>query len=148
MLKITASYSKKVPGTEEYSSEGYLVSIEAECPNNLLEDPRGLQQQMDSLFVEARQQVDQQLGVDFPPAEPNRRSIHSGNGNGRAISPSRRQPARASAKQINYAASLAKRVLNLGPEELAREMGVRSLEEMTVHQASDLIERLKARREA
>lgn len=139
MLKISASYSKKVPGAEQYSSEGYMVSIEAECPNNLLEDPRGLQQQMDSLFAEARSQVDQQISGEGPD-RVSRPQLANGNGNGRSHS----QPSRASNRQINYAVSLAKRVWNLSPDELAKELRVNRLDELTSKQASDLIERLKA----
>jgi len=139
MLKLTASYSKKVPGAEQYSSEGYHVSIEAECPQSLLEDPASLQDQVQSLFAEARSQVDQQISGEVPE-RGGRPQLVNGNGNGRSHS----QPSRASNRQISYAASLAKRVWNMSPDELARELRVSRLDELTSKQASDLIERLKA----
>lgn len=138
MLKISASYSKKVPGAEQYSSEGYHVSIEAECPQSLLEDSASLQEQVQSLFAEARSQVDQQITGEAPQ-QGSRPHLANGNGNGRTQS----QP-KASNRQINYAVSLAKRVWNLSPDELARELRVNRLDELTTKQASDLIERLKA----
>ncbi len=139
MLKISASYSKKVPGAEQYSSEGYHVSIEAEVSQSLLGDPQALQSHIQELFQEVRTSVEQELGGGTGEPGPTRPHLVHGNGNGRAP-----QPARASNRQINYAVSLAKRVWNLSPDELAKELKVNRLDELTTKQASDLIERLKA----
>ena len=38
MLKLNASFSKKVPGSQQYSSEGFMASIEVELPDGLNED--------------------------------------------------------------------------------------------------------------
>ena len=35
MLKLNASYSKKVPAGEEYSSQSYHTSVEVELPDGL-----------------------------------------------------------------------------------------------------------------
>ena len=35
MLKLNASYSKKVPAGEEYSSQSYHASVEVELPDGL-----------------------------------------------------------------------------------------------------------------
>ena len=35
MLKLNASYSKKIPAEGEYSSQSYHVSIEVELPDSL-----------------------------------------------------------------------------------------------------------------
>ena len=38
MLKLNASYSKKVPAGEEYSSQSYHASVEVELPDGLTPD--------------------------------------------------------------------------------------------------------------
>ena len=38
MLKLNASYSKKVPAEGEYSSQSYHASIEVELPDGLTQD--------------------------------------------------------------------------------------------------------------
>ena len=38
MLKLNASYSKKVPAGEEYSSQSYHASVEIELPDGLTQD--------------------------------------------------------------------------------------------------------------
>ena len=38
MLKLNASYSKKVPAEGEYSSQSYHASIEVELPDGLSQD--------------------------------------------------------------------------------------------------------------
>ncbi len=37
MLKLNASFSKKVPGSQQYSSEGFMASVEVEIPDGLNE---------------------------------------------------------------------------------------------------------------
>ena len=38
MLKLNASYSKKVPAEEEYSSQSFHASVEVELPDGLTQD--------------------------------------------------------------------------------------------------------------
>ena len=38
MLKLNASYSKKVPAGEEYSSQSYHASVEVELPDGLTQE--------------------------------------------------------------------------------------------------------------
>ena len=38
MLKLNASYSKKVPAGEEYSSQSFHASVEVELPDGLTQD--------------------------------------------------------------------------------------------------------------
>ena len=136
MLKIAASYSKKVPGAQEYSSEGFLVSLEAEVPEALLGDPGALQGRIQGLFQEARGQVEAQVrGSNGSPA--GRPQAASGNG-------WNREPRPASPKQIQYLLSLAKRKLDLSPQDVAQHAGVRDLRELSTARASELIESLKA----
>lgn len=145
MLKISASYSKKVPGAEPYSSEGVHVSIEAEVPQSLLAQPQELQGHIQEMFREVRTSVEQQLEGERGPVLTASRQPAFPRPAGNGAAP---RAAAASPRQIQYAASLAKRVWNLSPEELARELGVSRLDELTGKQASDLIERLKAPRRA
>ena len=38
MLKLNASYSKKVPAGEEYSSQSFHASVEVELPDGLTQE--------------------------------------------------------------------------------------------------------------
>lgn len=145
MLKISASYSKKVPGVEQYSSEGYYVSIEAEVPQSLLGDPQALQSHIQELFQEVRTSVEQELGGGVRESGPTRPHLVGRNGNGNGNSQGDRQPAKASNRQISFLCSLAKRVADLSPDDLARSVGLNRLDELSSREASDLIERLKSK---
>jgi hypothetical protein len=60
-MKIHVTYLKKVPGDGEYSSEQFFCGLEADIPNAAL---REIQQQIARLFEEAKQAVENQMGVD------------------------------------------------------------------------------------
>ena len=48
MLKLNASFSKKVPAEQEYSSKGYSATIEVELPDGL--DQNQLRQRIPETF--------------------------------------------------------------------------------------------------
>ena len=59
MLKLTASYSKKVPASEEYSSQHYHAGIEVEIPDNL--PPADLRRRIQNTFALVRDSVEAEL---------------------------------------------------------------------------------------
>ena len=59
MLKLNASYSKKVPAEQEYSSQSYHASIECELPDGLTQQQ--LQERIHSTFELVRQSVEAEL---------------------------------------------------------------------------------------
>ena len=52
MLKLNASYSKKVPAETEYSSQSYHASVEVELPDGLTPDQ--LQERIHATFALVR----------------------------------------------------------------------------------------------
>lgn len=54
MLKLNASYSKKVPAGEEYSSQSYHASVEVELPEGLSPDQLQARIHESSIWCETR----------------------------------------------------------------------------------------------
>ena len=137
MIKINAGFNKKVPGTQEYSSEGVHVTLEMELPDAYLSNKQALQEQIQNLVSEARDQVENQLSDNSTPLpfEP----IPPSNGQFQAAAPTRP----ASNKQLNYLLSLAKRAQNMGPQDICNQFQISDLKELSSKQASGLIEKLK-----
>jgi len=124
MIKISAGYAMKTPGKEEYSSNGYHLTIEAELPDVLVTDPENLRKKISDIFKEAKENVEHQV-----------------NGNGAQRAPQTQQM--ASDKQRSFIVSLARRRHGMTPEDLSKWNGGVDLARMTKREASDLISRLK-----
>lgn len=142
MLRLNASYSKKVPvDGQEYSSQSYHASVEVEIPDGL--SPEQLRGRIHDTFELVRHSVDSELGSTAseapavvqqppPPAPPTPPPTESA----------------ASPKQVQYLTQLALRQgLDLrGLRLICREdFGVDSAEALSRRQASDLIDRLNRR---
>ena len=65
MLKLNASYSKKVPAGEEYSSQSYHASVEVELPDGL--SGEALQARIHETFDLVRNSVEAELHGNDPP---------------------------------------------------------------------------------
>ncbi len=97
-MKLTPSYTKKVPGQEEYSSEGFGATIEVEVPEEQSQDATVVQQWLQELYDQAKQARSKsrsrtfpgETGIGRPPRLP---ACSAGP---MATSPSARAPARAS----------------------------------------------------
>ena len=63
MLKLNASYSKKVPAEGEYSSQSYHASIEVELPDGLTQDQ--LQGRIHETFAMVRGSVEKDKPVEI-----------------------------------------------------------------------------------
>ena len=68
MLKINASYSKKVPAESQYSSQSYHCSIEAELPDGLSHEQ--LQERIHATFATVRQAVEAELHGEQAQVQP------------------------------------------------------------------------------
>ena len=64
MLKLNASYSKKVPAGEEYSSQSFHASVEVELPDGLTQDQ--LQARIHETFDLVRNSVEAELHGNVP----------------------------------------------------------------------------------
>ena len=64
MLKLNASYSKKVPAEGEYTSQSYHASIEVELPDGLSQEQ--LQGRIHETFAMVRESVESELHSKVP----------------------------------------------------------------------------------
>ena len=139
MLKLNASYSKKVPAEGEFSSQSYHASIEVELPDGLTHEQ--LQDRIHETFAMVRDSVEAELH-ETKPANPegsaprneqnqSRQGYRSyGKGKGQS-----QEDAAASPKQIKYLLDLA-RIHNVTPQQILTRFKVNSLEELTRNQCS------------
>jgi hypothetical protein len=142
MLKLEASYSKKVPVEgQEYSSQSYHCSVEVEIPDGLTADQ--LRDRIHDTFALVRSSVEGELddspALRTPNAVPSR-SEPPANGRSRQAS-----GARASAKQIKFLTDLALRQqmdLRTLADEAHRMFSVGRVEDLTRKQASEMIDAL------
>ena len=85
MLKLNASYSKKVPADTEYSSQSYHASVEVELPDGLT--PEQLNARIHETFAMVRDSVEAELhgesvkdgqmaDVQQPPIQPAQQQKH------------------------------------------------------------------------
>jgi hypothetical protein len=149
MLKLNASYSKKVPVEgQDYSSQSYHCSVEVEIPDGLT--PNQLQGKIHSTFGLVRDSVEAELHnthrvhaaepLETEVANDRARPAANANGPSRSVTDSR-----ASGKQIKFLTDLALqrqmdvRTLN---DEAHRRFGVSRVEDLTRKQASEMIDTL------
>ena len=146
MLKLNASYSKKVPAGEEYSSQSYHASVEVELPDGLTQDQ--LQARIHETFDLVRNSVEAELHGNvprnhegYPPAEE-RKTAPQGN---RAAG--RQNDVPASPKQLSYLLDLA-RQRGVTPQQIAAQHGVQhgvpDVRQLSKRQCSELINSWRA----
>ena len=130
MLKLNASYSKKVPAEGEYTSQSYHASIEVELPDGLSQ--MELQSRIHETFEMVRNSVEVELhgntpvnhGSYVPQETQNQSSLNN-------------PP--ASPKQINYLLTLASR-RGITPQQIAAQNNVANINQLSKKQCSALIE--------
>ena len=122
MLKLNASYSKKVPAEGEYSSQSYHASIEVELPDGLT--PVQLQSRIHETFEMVRNSVEAEL-------------------HGNTVNNGQQVSTPASPKQINYLLTLASR-RGITPAQIAIQNNVADINQLSKKQCSTLIEQWKA----
>ena len=141
MLKLNASYSKKVPAEGEYSSQSYHASVEVELPDGLNSDQ--LNDKIHETFALVRDSVEAELHGEVPkvnvpvqnvPVQTPRQNVPA-QGHAGAVP--------ASPKQISYLLSLA-RQHGVTPQQLAAQYNVGALEELSKRQCSEIINNWKA----
>ena len=141
MLKLNASYSKKLPAEAEFSSRSYHASIEQELPDGL--SPEQLRGRIHDTFALVRDAVDRELngsaGSREAPPGPSARE------------PSREAAPRASNRQIKFLTDLATRQgLSLADlnADIRRRFGIDGLYDLDKKQASRLLDELNGRKAA
>ena len=148
MLKLNASYSKKVPADTEYSSQSYHASVEVELPDGLT--PEQLNAKIRETFALVRDSVEVELHSEptntqnsnvpplpIPPAQPQQnKPAYSRNG--------KASDTPASPKQIKFLLDLA-RQNGYTAEQLKARFNVPALESLTKTQCSRAIDELNGK---
>jgi hypothetical protein len=142
MLKLNASYSKKVPAESEYSSQSYHCTIEVELPDGLT--GQQLQDKVHEVFDFVRSSVEAELhgnaSVQQTQPAPQTYSAsqqnYQQNQGGRQY---RNTAASASPRQVNYLLSLAKRA-GWTIQQILQRCNVQSVEAIPSKVCSQLIQ--------
>lgn len=146
MLKLNASFSKKVPAEAEYSSQSYHASIEVELPDGLSQNQ--LQDKIHETFELVRNSVENELhtgsisasqdvnnqsqgGYTAPPKTSHPAGQNANHSGGNLATP-------ASSKQITYLLDLA-RQRGLSPQQIASQYNVSNIQRLTRRQCSEII---------
>lgn len=148
MLKLNASYSKKVPADTEYSSQSYHASVEVELPDGLT--PEQLNAKIRETFALVRDSVETELHnepgntqnsnvqpLPIPPAQPQQNKAGYSKNVKSSDTP-------ASPKQIKYLLDLA-RQFGVSPDQLKARFNVPALESLTKTQCSRAIDELSGK---
>ena len=141
MLKLTASYSKKVPAEGEYSSKSYHASIEVELPDGL--SPEQLQERIHGTFELVRNSVEAEIESTVKPQNNQRFQRVSQRGN----RDNSLDNTPASSKQLNYLLDLAQ-TSGIRPATLAERAHVSDLSLLTRAECSQLIDELNGKSKA
>ena len=130
MLKLNASYSKKVPADGEFTSQSYHASIEVELPDGLNQNQ--LQARIHETFALVKESVEAELHGNTP-------NLQGGNGVVNTVNNGQQGSTPASPKQINYLLTLASR-RGITPQQLAAQNNVANINQLSRKQCSALIE--------
>ena len=142
MLKLNASYSKKVPAETEFSSQSYHASVEVELPDGLSHEE--LNARIRATFALVRDSVETELHgkavqqSSLPAQNQNMPSHQS------ASKPpyAKKTNDLASPKQLKYLVDLAGQ-FGMTPDDLKEKYNVATLETLTKVQCSKAIDELR-----
>ena len=139
MLKLSTSYSKKIPVPgQEYSSQSFHCAVELELSDSLTGEQ--LRDQIHQTFTMVRRSVENEIGR--PDGTPESRPSN-GNGNGGDDE----KAARATNRQIKFILDLARDQglgLNAVNDRVRTEYGVDTVYSLDRKTASRLVDQLKA----
>ena len=134
MLKLNASYSKKVPAEGEYTSQSYHASIEVELPDGLNQNQ--LQARIHETFEMVRNSVEAELHGNGN--RQGREAVSQNVGN-----PPVQHDVPASPKQLKFMLDLA-RNKGITPAQIAAKYGVATVDQLTRTQCSSIINSWRA----
>ena len=153
MLKLNASYSKKVPADAEYSSQSFHASVEVELPDGLTQEQ--LNAKIHETFDLVRASVEAELNGNSAPQQPallpqenasNPQQVASApqSKNGYSKKNGTTSDAPASPKQVKYLLDLA-RQYGVSPDQIKSKFNVPALESLTKTQCSRAIDELSGK---
>ena len=149
-LSINVGLSRKA--SRDYQSTGVSINVTAELDQSLLARPDELQEQIDALYSNAAQALDRQAGRPDhqPPTRPGRRAFagrsngyRNGNGHGGAGGRTNGSDGGMTDSQHRAIVAISRRAGADPAYEAEQILGV-PLDDLTVRQASDLIDHLKS----
>lgn len=139
MLKLTSSFSKKVPAESQFSSQSYHAAVEVELPDGLTETQ--LKDRIHNTFALVRESVESEIGGNS-------------NGTAKAAAPVQQQAPQekqaavpASNKQVKYLYDLA-REAGVKIDNLVKKFNVKTPYELTKPQCSALIDEVGGSKKA
>ena len=153
MLKLNASYSKKVPADAEYSSQSFHASVEVELPDGLTQEQ--LNAKIHETFDLVRASVEAELNGNSAHQQPallpqenasNPQQVASApqSKNGYSKKNGTTSDAPASPKQVKYLLDLA-RQYGVSPDQIKSKFNVPALESLTKTQCSRAIDELSGK---
>ena len=155
MLKLNASYSKKVPADSQYSSQSFHASVEVELPDGLTQEQ--LNAKIHETFDLVRESVEAELHGNTAPQQPALLPLENASNNPQMVpaQPQQNKPAYgkrngttsdapASPKQIKYLLDLA-RQYGVSPDQIKAKFNVPSVESLTKTQCSRAIDELSGK---
>lgn len=136
-LSINVGLSRKA--SRDYQSTGVSINVTAELDQSLLARPQELQEQVANLYAQAEQALERRAGQRRPyPGKSN--GYRNGNGNhGR----SNGDGGGMTASQRRAILAIARRA-NIDPDYEAQQIIGIPLDQMSIQQASELIDHLKS----
>ena len=155
-IKTNIGICRKV-ADNNYGSHGASVNLEIELDSGLIQEPERLQERIRQVFRLAQQSVDEELArQNAPNGHDNGHTAttngnghhangngHNGNGNGHAA-PRRSNARKATASQARAPHAIADRQGFDLAAELQTRFGVNEPEELSITEASQTIDDLKA----
>jgi len=139
MLKLNAGFSRKV-GEPNYGSRGASVNVELELESNLIGDPEGLSNRIRQLFEIAQSSVEHELSNGN---SSNHDASNAGNGHGQH-GRGNNNIRYATASQVRAIRAICQSQNRIADRIASQKFGVNAVEDLTVQQASSLIDELKA----
>ena len=154
MLKLNASFSKKVPAEKEYSSQSYHASIEVELSDGLTD--KQLKDKIHETFELVRESVESEIGNVQSNGSENRQQNGSSNRQqdnhirypqNKRGSDKKQDNTPASTRQLNYLLDLA-HDKGVKPREIMERAGVDELSSLTKSECSRLLDELSGKTKA
>ena len=149
MLKLNASFSKKIPADVEFSSKGYSASIEVELPDGLSQEQ--LQGRIHDTFELVKSSVESEINgtaeviqasTQAPTPINNNTRPYQNSNNSSNYSKSNKNEGFASPKQVKYLCDLARKG-NIQLNGYLENYGHTQPSELTKQECSYLINMIK-----
>ncbi len=140
MLKLNASFNKKVPAETEFSSKGYSASIELEIPDGLTQEQ--LREKIHTTFEMVRQSVETEINSNAQNS--NARQHHQQQLKHPSSLSTQKQATRqqindpASPRQVKYLTDLARK-LNISLVGYLQKCGCNDVSQLSRQNCSALI---------